>query len=136
MAARAWPLPNGRGSRGYTNDTHCLHVLPDDLREDWTVELTGWTVREGDMPTHFTLRRQLTKGSSVRTFVIAAGVRAGWELQDWFGDKIVRRLDLTDWHRVERATLALEREVRSLTAQGWTESYSNSVEAVAGSTNR
>lgn len=87
------------------------------------------------MRTHFTIRRQLKKGASVRTFVIAAGVRAGWELQEWLGDQILRRLDLSDWHRVERATLALEREVRELTAAGWTETYSSPAEVTAGSTN-
>lgn len=73
------------------------------------------------MPTEFTVKRELRRGSDVRTFVIAPAARIGWERQDWLGDRIVRRLELTDWHRVERARQALEREVAALTGQGWTE---------------
>lgn len=73
------------------------------------------------MPKNITLKRQLKKGSHIRTFVIAPGARTGWELQDWLGDEIVRRLELTDWHRVERARQTLDREVTVLTGQGWTE---------------
>lgn len=76
------------------------------------------------MPTDFTVKRELHKGLDVRTFVIAPGARNGWERQDWLGDRIVRRLELTDWHRVERARQSLEREVAALTGQGWTEAAS------------
>lgn len=68
-----------------------------------------------------TVKRQLRKGPDTRTFVIASAARVGWELQDWVGDRIVRRLELTDWHRVERARLSLEREVSTLMGEGWTE---------------
>ena len=43
----------------------------------------------------------------------------GWEVRVAEDSDVVRRTCYSDWHRVERAISAIEREVSTLEAQGW-----------------
>jgi hypothetical protein len=60
----------------------------------------------------------LTHAGHTRTFSIDV-LFSGWELRVAEDSEIVRRMSYTDWHRVERAISAIEREVSTLEAQGW-----------------
>ena len=60
----------------------------------------------------------LTLAGHTRTFSIDA-LLSGWELRVAEDADVVRRTCYTDWHRVERAISAIEREVSMLEAQGW-----------------
>jgi len=63
----------------------------------------------------FRLRRQ----DHVRQYSISPSGVEGWEVR-LEEDRTLRRLDrYRDWHRVERALAAFEREVEELRAQGW-----------------
>ncbi len=64
--------------------------------------------------------KELTNGGHTRRFTIDEGVE-GWEVRVEQDSTVVRRVQYTDWHRVERALLGLVREVSDLEDGGWTE---------------
>lgn len=45
----------------------------------------------------------------------------GWEVREESNDAVVRQVRLSDWHRVERARLALSLKALSLEESGWVE---------------
>jgi hypothetical protein len=63
--------------------------------------------------------RTLRYHEHTRDYSIGPAGREGWEVR-LEEDHTLRRLDhYRDWHRVERALAAFEREVAELTACGW-----------------
>ena len=63
--------------------------------------------------------KALTFGGHTRTFRVDSVSARGWEVQVVQDSDVVRRTWYSDWHRVERAISAIEREVLALEAQGW-----------------
>ena len=63
--------------------------------------------------------QELSLAGHTRRFVFHAMPAAGWEVRVEEDDRVVRRTHYSDWHRVERALSAIEREVRALQQLGW-----------------
>ena len=79
--------------------------------------------------------KELTRDGHTRTFMVNALLSSGWEVRVEQDRDVVRETRYFDWHRVERALGAIEREVAKLEAQGW-QLTARAVSAVAQSTNR
>ena len=63
--------------------------------------------------------RTLTHSGHIRQFIVRARRAAGWEVRVEQDRQVVRQAQYRDWHRLERALGAIEREVGELVAQGW-----------------
>jgi hypothetical protein len=63
--------------------------------------------------------KALTFAGHTRIFSVDALLARGWEVRVVQDSNILRRACYSDWHRVERAISAIEREVSQLEAQGW-----------------
>jgi hypothetical protein len=63
--------------------------------------------------------RQLTNAGHVRRFTIREAQGQGWEVREEEDSRVVRHTHYHDWHRVERAMLAMQRQVSELEARGW-----------------
>ena len=64
--------------------------------------------------------RVLEHDGETRRFTISAGAQAGgWDVKEERGTQVIWSQHLTDWHRVERARMAMAREVRDLELAGW-----------------
>jgi hypothetical protein len=63
--------------------------------------------------------KTLIQAGHVRRFVVSTRQACGWEVRVEQDREIVRQSQYRDWHRVERALGAIEREVGELVAQGW-----------------
>ena len=63
--------------------------------------------------------KTLTYQGQTRSFIVDALVANGWEVRVEQDSTVLRRAHYSDWHRVERAVDAIEREMQELLAQGW-----------------
>ena len=63
--------------------------------------------------------KALTLDGHTRTFRVDSLLSQGWEVRILQDSDVVRRTFYSDWHRVERAIGAIEREVSLLESQGW-----------------
>ena len=63
--------------------------------------------------------KELTLADHCRRFTVMPSRAGGWELQVTADRDVVRRACYSDWHRLERAMSAMEREVSDLIAKGW-----------------
>ena len=63
--------------------------------------------------------REVTLADHSRRFTVAPSDGGGWELSVMQDRAVVRRSFFTDWHRVERAMNAIEREMSELMSKGW-----------------
>jgi hypothetical protein len=63
--------------------------------------------------------KTLVHAGHVRHFVVQARRVSGWEVRIEEDRQVVRHMEYRDWHRLERALGAIEREVGELLAQGW-----------------
>ena len=63
--------------------------------------------------------RELSLSGHTRRFVLHALPSEGWEVRIEQDDTVIRRAHYSDWHRVERALLAIDREVTGLQEKGW-----------------
>jgi hypothetical protein len=79
--------------------------------------------------------RQLIHAGRTRSFVVSSLQSDGWEVRVEEDGRLLRGVRYTDWHRVERALAALEREMDVLKDHGWTTS-TDTASAAAQSTNR
>jgi hypothetical protein len=61
----------------------------------------------------------LRRADHVRRYSIAPAGQSGWEVRLEEDRKVCRLDHYHDWHRVERALAAFEREVSELTERGW-----------------
>ena len=75
----------------------------------------------------------LTLAGHTRTFSVDT-LFSGWELRVKQDENVIRTTSYSDWHRVERAISAIEREVSILEAEGWQPVASGA--ATSQSTNR
>jgi hypothetical protein len=66
----------------------------------------------------YAYRKRLKNANHVRRFTILP-TGSGWEVREEQDSRVVRRVDYTDWHRVERARRAFALEVMHLREQGW-----------------
>jgi hypothetical protein len=80
------------------------------------------------------LFKTLTLAGHTRSFVVSPSIPTGWEVRVEHDSEVVRQSRYTDWHRVERAVSAIEREVRRLQSRGWLPS-GESAQAGVQSTN-
>jgi hypothetical protein len=62
---------------------------------------------------------ELSYAGHSRRFTIGQAPLGGWELKIEEDHTVVSRVLYTDWHRVERALLAVTRRVSELEAGGW-----------------
>jgi hypothetical protein len=63
--------------------------------------------------------KTLTHAGHVRRFVVSTRRASGWEVRIEQDREVVRQAAYRDWHRLERAMNAIEREVTELVSQGW-----------------
>ena len=63
-------------------------------------------------------KRVFCKAGQTRRFLVEAVESCGWEVRDEENSRVLRRIRTRDWHRVERALLALSVEAK---AAGWSE---------------
>ena len=63
--------------------------------------------------------KTLTFQGKTRSFIVDALVANGWEVRVEQDSTVLRRSHYSDWHRVERAVDAIERETKELQSQGW-----------------
>jgi hypothetical protein len=69
----------------------------------------------------FVFTKVLVRAPHVRSFEIAPGPVAGWEVSERAGDSVVQQRHYSDWHRVERVLTRFRREISELRNQGWIE---------------
>ena len=62
--------------------------------------------------------RALTHGGHVRRFTIREAGH-GWEVREEQDTRVVRHINVQDWHRVERALVAFRAQVLELEENGW-----------------
>jgi len=75
----------------------------------------GW---RGDALLMTPFAKTLQKDSHVRRYEILPDAN-GWRVREREDSRVIREAVYSDWHRVERAISAIEREVSTLEAQGW-----------------
>jgi methionine synthase II (cobalamin-independent) len=63
--------------------------------------------------------KTLMQAGHTRSFEVQAREADGWEVSVKEDTRIVRHIQYSDWHRVERALSAIRREVAALEDQGW-----------------
>lgn len=63
--------------------------------------------------------RELTNGGHVRRFSIREAPGHGWEVREEEDSRVLHHAHFHDWHRVERAISAMQRQVSDLEARGW-----------------
>jgi hypothetical protein len=63
--------------------------------------------------------RELINAGHTRRFTVRSRQSEGWELLVEDDDVVVRQTQFRDWHRVERALNAIDRETNELQAHGW-----------------
>ena len=63
----------------------------------------------------------LRKAEQERRFTIRDAGTAGWEVRHEANHEVVKRVTYDDWHRVERARLAIAVEAETLKDEGWNE---------------
>jgi hypothetical protein len=54
------------------------------------------------------LKREYTQDGHVSRLSVSRRADAGWEVREERDNRVVRRAQLTDWHRVERALQVFE----------------------------
>jgi hypothetical protein len=59
------------------------------------------------------LKREYTQDGHVARLSVSKNTNAGWEIREERDDRVVRRAQLTDWHRVERALQVFELQKQS-----------------------
>ena len=78
--------------------------------------------------------REFTLADHSRRFTVAPAAVGGWELRVTEDRALVKRTYFSDWHRVERALGALQKEMSELISKGWR--VSDDVSDDVHSTNR
>ena len=66
----------------------------------------------------FDLRLQLAE--HIRHYSVSVASPSGWEVRREEDSELTMNNRYEDWHRVERAIAAFQREVLRLTESGWT----------------
>jgi hypothetical protein len=64
--------------------------------------------------------KRLKKADQIRRYTIQT-TESGWEVREEQDAEILRHHYYQDWHRVERARLAISVQLDRLRAQGWSD---------------
>jgi len=64
---------------------------------------------------------RLRNAARERRFLISDSSPAGWEVREELDSEVLTQRQYLDWHRVERARKAFERQIASLRQDGWVE---------------
>jgi hypothetical protein len=64
------------------------------------------------------LKREYTQDGHVARLSVSKGANLGWEVREERDDRVIRRTQLTDWHRVERALQVFELQRLAADAAG------------------
>jgi hypothetical protein len=98
-----------------------LKALPAFAQEEVTKNLPPGDSRlEQDERVMFAFDKSLRYLEQTRRYSIAA-TEAGWEVREERDSEVVRKVQLQDWHRVERARRSIAIELADLQKQGWSE---------------
>jgi hypothetical protein len=65
--------------------------------------------------------KRLFNEGHTREFVVDSARDDGWEVREERDNRVVRRAQLHDWHRVENAMMRFGIEVMQLERNGWIE---------------
>jgi hypothetical protein len=68
--------------------------------------------------------RTLRKADHERRFSIVSAGASGWEVRHEQDRYVIKRVLYDDWHRVERARMAIAAEAEILKRAGWNEAGS------------
>ncbi|HEX6165019.1 MAG TPA: hypothetical protein VFZ31_16745 [Vicinamibacterales bacterium] len=68
----------------------------------------------------FAFDKSLRLLEKTRRYSIAA-TETGWEVREERDGEVARKVQLKDWHRVERARRSITIELNDLRRQGWSE---------------
>jgi hypothetical protein len=68
----------------------------------------------------FAFDKSLRYQEQTRRYSIAT-TEGGWEIREERDSEVVRKVQLQDWHRVERARRSISLELAGLQRQGWSE---------------
>ena len=63
--------------------------------------------------------KELKQAGHVRRFSIVEAPNEGWEVREEADSQLVSRVQLRDWHRVERARMRIDEQVSDLENRGW-----------------
>lgn len=63
--------------------------------------------------------KELHRAGHTRKFSIQDVGKAGWEVRDEQDNRVLKRVNYTDWHRVERALNMFNLQIDALEAAGW-----------------
>jgi hypothetical protein len=63
--------------------------------------------------------KELVQAGHTRRFIVTKAGSSGWEIREEQDSRIVRRVQYTDWHRVERALFSICSRVSELEQAGW-----------------
>jgi hypothetical protein len=63
--------------------------------------------------------KELTQAGHVWRFTIREAGGNGWEVREEQDSRVVRTVRYDDWHRVERALVAMRQQVLELEESGW-----------------
>ena len=63
--------------------------------------------------------KELKQAGHSRRFTIQEAAEEGWEVREEADSRLVKVVQLRDWHRVERALSAIRRRVSELEDAGW-----------------
>lgn len=77
-------------------------------------------VRFVNVEAMYSFVKSLKKADQIRRYSIQS-TDAGWEVREEQGAEILRHAYYQDWHRVERAKLAITMRLVELRSQGWRE---------------
>jgi hypothetical protein len=69
--------------------------------------------------------RALRNAVHTRRFTIRTVPPLGWEVRDENDGGVLRRVLVSDWHRVERAISNFTKEAETLRAGGWVDDPTN-----------
>ena len=69
--------------------------------------------------------KSLRNAVHTRRFTIRPVPRSGWEVRDENDGGVLKRVFVSDWHRVERAIATFSKEAETLRATGWVDDPTN-----------
>ena len=103
--------------------TQCLHNVYTTTPSDNGIDLGYPTIcHNSDINQQRPMyARTLRKAEQERRFSIVDAGTAGWEVRHELDRRVVKRVLYDDWHRVERARMAIAQEAETLKDAGWNE---------------
>ena len=99
-------------------------VYIDDTRPGIELPRQGAATTEPNTSGHsgrpfIMFMKELRQAGHVRRFIIRESAGDGWEVREEQDSKVVRQVQIRDWHRVERARMRIDEQVSELEDSGW-----------------